>query len=130
MKTKIALAVAVVALFVAVPSATPKGHAPASVGATIGCSENDGDAGGLDSDTDTCIISFTGMNAGTTYNITISDTCSGDIMVNSRSGSTNYTFTFVSVNDCGTGLAISVTSGSGRRTAAVPVTVTGDTGTV
>ena len=130
MKMKIALAVALVALFVAVPSATPRGKTPpASVGATVGCSENL-DRFGADIGTDTCIISFTGLDPGTTYHIVIDSSCGGGSIDTSRSGSAAYSFTFVDLNDCGTGLTISVTTGSGRRTTTVPITVTGDTGPI
>lgn len=125
MKTKISLAVALGVLFVAVPSATPKGHPPAAVpGAIIACSENG------DGITDTCMVSFTGMDPGTTYHITISDTCGGDGIDTSRSGSSSYSFTFTSLKDCATGLVISVTSGTGRKATPVIVNVTGDTGSV
>jgi hypothetical protein len=130
MKTKIALAVALVALFLAVPSATPRGPKtpPASVGATVGCSENlDGVA---DIGTDTCIISFTGLDPGTTYHFVIDSSCGGGSIDTSRSGSATYSFTFVDLNDCGIGLTISVTTGSGRRTATVPITIIDNTGGV
>lgn len=127
MKMKIAFAVALGALFVTAPSATPKGRTPASVPVTVGCTENFD--GPTDTGTDTCIVSFTGMDPGTTYKITISDSCGGDAIGTARSGSTTYTFT-LDVNDCDAGLVISVTSGSGRRTTTVPISPTGDTGAI
>jgi len=121
MKTKIALAVAVVALFVAVPSASPKhggGSGPASVGATIGCTENTNDDG--------CIVSFTGLNpSGTTYKYEIADPCGyggagGDI-----SGFANYSVGIPTAMDCDLPFTISLfTVGRGSTLTPVPLTIT------
>jgi hypothetical protein len=126
MKTKIALAVAVVALFVAVPSASPKhggGSGPASVGATIGCTENTND--------DSCIVSFTGLNSsGTTYKYQIADPCGYGGAGGNISGVSSYSVSIPTAADCGVPFTISLsTVGRGSTLTPVPVTITYAIGT-
>jgi hypothetical protein len=122
MKTKIAFAVVLGALFVAVPSATPKGKpAPASVGLTVGCSE-DAPAG-----SDYCIITASGMAAGT-YKLLVTDACQGIIFDSNESA--NFSAT-INPLDCGTGLTIQLfTIGKGGALTPVTVTITDNTGGV
>ena len=69
MKTKIALAVTLGGLFVAVPSAAPKGK-PASEQLSVGsCSEVSGG--------DSCTVTATGLAAGATYRLEVTDFCDG-----------------------------------------------------
>ena len=122
MKTKIALAVAVVALFVAVPSASPKhggGSGPASVGATIGCTENTtGD--------DNCTVSFTGLNpSGTTYKYEIADPCGYGGAGGNISGFASYSVSIPTAMDCDSPLAVTLsTIGRGSTLTPVPLTIT------
>jgi len=84
MKTKIAITVAVCALFVAVPSATPKGKpGPSALPFVVVCNTSD-----------VCSFSGSGLAPSTSYDLSYSDMCGTPL------GST-------SVNTDGTGALIS-----------------------
>src|SRR5579863_7301519 len=107
MKTKIALVVALGALFVAVPSATSKGKSPAGVNVTVACIENaDG--------TDTCTITATGLSKGT-YWVDATDSCGGSL---ASSASANFDFTF-QATDCASAITVQLFS-VGRGGALTP----------
>ena len=75
MKTQIALAVALGALFVAVPSATPKKTPPAVLQMGVDCA---GDVTTPDgNDYDACIVTVTGLVTNTTYSLQVTDNCNG-----------------------------------------------------
>jgi len=118
MKTKIAFAVVLSVLFVAVPSATPKGKpAPAALTLTVGCSEPVQDLAGL-GDADTCLITASNLPLAT-YKIVVTDSC-GFIFASDEPPNFNVT---IYPPDCASGLTISLFT-LGKGGALTPVTVT------
>lgn len=97
MKTKIALVVALGALFVAVPSATPKGGRPAGVQWGFTCNELVGPP-----DADTCNVTVTGLSAKGQYTVGATNSCGG---VDSGSGTVTgadlgTTGVIITLDDC------------------------------
>lgn len=82
MKTKIALAVALVALFVAVPGATLKAAKPASLTFSVGCDTND-----------VCQLNGSGFGASTSYKLVVTDSCGGNAYTNDVSTDSSGGFT-------------------------------------
>ena len=76
MKTEIALAVALGALFVAVPSATPKKTPPAVLQMGVVCAANDATTP-EGHDYDPCTVTVTGLVTNTTYSLQVTDNCNG-----------------------------------------------------
>lgn len=70
MKTKIALAVALGALFVAVPGAAPKGK-PAGLSFSVLCAN------------DVCALTGSGLAASTSYLLDVTDSCNVSVHANS-----------------------------------------------
>lgn len=81
MKTKIALAVALGALFVAVPGATPKGRPGAGLTLSLTCNEVLAGNPPADSGTDFCSVTASGLPSGA-YFLTLSDSCGNFLATN------------------------------------------------
>jgi hypothetical protein len=96
MKTQIALAVTLGVLFVAVPSATPKGAKPAGLTLSAVCSEGSPDTG-----TDSCSVNATGLSADT-YLLTGTSDCGVESSSNVSPGQFPVTVNF-SDSSCNSG---------------------------
>jgi hypothetical protein len=112
MKTKIAVTVALCALFVVVPSATPKGIKPAGLQWSVLCSD-------AATGNDTCAVTITGVASGI-YALEVTSSCGGSSSnsVNPNSGTVS---TSAIVSDCPAGTLTFnlVTAGEKRRDAGV-----------
>jgi hypothetical protein len=86
MKIKIAITVALCALFVAVPSATPKGGKPAGLAFSVVCNTSDN-----------CALTGSGFAPGS-YALDVTDSCGGQTLTNSsvNADSTGHINTVVS----------------------------------
>jgi hypothetical protein len=101
MKTKIAIAVILGALFVAVPSATPKGKPGAGLTLSVTCNEV---LDGTDTGTDFCSATASGLNPNGIYTVILSDNCGNPLGRNNGNGPivgpVNATFSEVDLFGC------------------------------
>jgi len=122
MKTKIAITVILCALFVAVPSATPKGGKPAGLPFVVVCNTSD-----------VCSFSGSGLAPSTSYDLSYSDMCGTP--VGSTSVNTDGTGALISQNispfetSCGTSGWIFTLSTLGKRSSTVATSTATDNGT-
>jgi len=120
MKIKIVLAATLALLFVAVPSATPKGKGGGGLGVAFDLSCNE--VGSPDSGTDSCSVTASGLTVGTTYFFDFSDDC-GRIPYSRGENAPGFSYSVTFSDGPVSGCTItSITSnlwsiaGNGRRT--------------